>query len=124
MVEGLATQPGHIDVGGVSVREQRGDVAEEQLPWQCSVEHAHQCRVLKIGCCDTQSVSCRGRAEEEGGGVERLLSLYLYGVKGGTKWRKYMKTCMFLCFCVNFKHESTQTCMFPCNFALVPPITS
>ena len=30
------------------------------------------------------------------------------GVKGGTKWRKYMKTCMFLCFHVNFKHESTK----------------
>ena len=27
-----------------------------------------------------------------------------------------MKTCMFLCFCVNLKHESTKTCMFPCNF--------
>ena len=23
-----------------------------------------------------------------------------------------MKTCMFLCFHVNFKHESTKTCMF------------
>ena len=25
--------------------------------------------------------------------------------------KKYMKTCMFLCFHVNYKHESTKTCM-------------
>ena len=25
-----------------------------------------------------------------------------------------MKTCMFLCFHINIKHESTKTCMFPC----------
>ena len=36
-----------------------------------------------------------------------------------------MKMCMFLCFHVNFKHESTRTCMFPCKFSniLVPPFT-
>ena len=28
---------------------------------------------------------------------------------------RYMRTCMFLCFHVKFKHESTKTCMFPCN---------
>ena len=39
-----------------------------------------------------------------------------------------MKTCMFLCFHVNVKHESTKTCMFPCNFSvyynilLLPPL--
>ena len=25
-----------------------------------------------------------------------------------------------LCFHVNFKNESTKTCIFPCNFHLVP----
>ena len=29
---------------------------------------------------------------------------------------KVHKKCMFLCFHVNIKHESTRTCMFPCNF--------
>ena len=29
-----------------------------------------------------------------------------------------MKTCMFLCFHVDFKHESTKTCMFPCNLSI------
>ena len=29
-------------------------------------------------------------------------------VKGGTKWRKYIKTCMFLCFHVSFKHENSM----------------
>ena len=34
-----------------------------------------------------------------------------------------MKMCMFLYFHVNFIHESTQTCMFPCKFAFFyPPI--
>ena len=28
-----------------------------------------------------------------------------------------MKTCMFLCFPVYFKHESTKACMFSCNFS-------
>ena len=27
-----------------------------------------------------------------------------------------MKVGMFLCFHVNFKHESTKTCMIPCKF--------
>ena len=26
---------------------------------------------------------------------------------GALNGKKYMKMCMFLCFCVNFKHEST-----------------
>ena len=33
------------------------------------------------------------------------------------KIHMYMKTCMFCCFHVNFKHENTKTCMFPCKFA-------
>ena len=32
-----------------------------------------------------------------------------YG-KGGTKWRKYMKTCMFMCFYV-----AGKKCMCPCS---------
>ena len=28
-----------------------------------------------------------------------------------------MKTCMFLCFYVNFEHESTKMCMFLCIIA-------
>ena len=31
------------------------------------------------------------------------------------------KTCMFLCFYVNFKHESTKTCMFMQNFHIIVP---
>ena len=34
--------------------------------------------------------------------------------------RKYMKTCMFLCFHVKFKHESTKTCTFSCIFFFNP----
>ena len=29
----------------------------------------------------------------------------------------YMKISMFLCFHVNFKHESTKTFTFPCKFS-------
>ena len=38
------------------------------------------------------------------------------GVKGGTKWRKCMKTRMFLFFHVNFKHESTKHACFHIKF--------
>ena len=30
---------------------------------------------------------------------------------------KHMKACLFLCFHVKFKHESTKTCNFPCKFS-------
>ena len=44
-----------------------------------------------------------------------------------------MKTCMFLCFHVSVKHDSTKTSMLPCKVSipfsahwstLTPPITS
>ena len=37
---------------------------------------------------------------------------------------KIQQKCMFLCFHVNFKHESTKTCMLPCNFYIAPPSQS
>ena len=30
-----------------------------------------------------------------------------------------MKTCMFLCFHVHFKHKSTKTCTFQCKMLLL-----
>ena len=35
-----------------------------------------------------------------------------WGVKRGTKWRRFTKTCMFLCFHVNIK---AQKHAFPCT---------
>ena len=52
------------------------------------------------------------------GYAEALCHYNVMGVKGGTNWSKYMNTCMFLCFCVIFKYESTKTCMFLCKFSI------